>query len=92
MEALSKGYVRRAEPPEPLDEIDGGYKRKREESQPPQELDDKEGEDVVETSCLVSPKGDYETEFTRTVSIEERQAKADVGNYTVMNLRLGDPN
>ena len=29
MEALSKGYVRRAEPPEPLPEIDGGSQKGR---------------------------------------------------------------
>ena len=34
----------------------------------------------------MSPKGDYETDFARTVSIEERHAKAEKGNYTLMKL------
>ena len=86
MASLTKGYIRRDEAPEPLPDIDGGSKRKREDSQPPQAMEEEEEEEILEMPHHVHPNGDYETEFTRSVSIEERCAKADEGNYTVMQV------
>ena len=86
MASLSKGYVRRGEAPEPLPDTDGGSKRKREESQPPQAMEEEEEEEVLEMPPHVHPSGDYETEFTRSVSVEERCAKAAEGNYTMMQV------
>ena len=86
MASLIKGYVRRDEAPEPLPDTDGGSKRKREESQPPQAMEEEEEEEVLEMPPHVHPSGDYETEFTRSVSVEERCAKAAEGNYTMMQV------